>query len=301
MDADLHALLPPSLLQQAAESWMAITRTEEVPDFGKAVKKMLFSHDDKVSAIRPKVWPALEYISKLGPDHLPDWFSLLPPVDNPDFPTQALGLTMVLDQAPRNFFQGIDQRWVGGYFDDISLGFARSLQKLTPDLRPTSWNRWKDTASFEYFIFARMSFGTPFVHNEHASEEAMAFTDETRTYIEERFNVRDPIREQPERRWDLLGFPKLISSGGPEGEVDIVKGGFWLLELMDVHKPPLDKFGRYPYRNWYLGRDMMAEEEAWIRDAGFFKPPPEEVCRKIREDIEANIWSPLGSGGNPDV
>jgi hypothetical protein len=33
---------------------------------------------------------------------------------------------------------------------------------------------------------------------------------------------------------------------------------------MDVHKPPLDKYGRYPYQNWTLGRDMTTEEEDWI-------------------------------------
>lgn len=298
MASDLKSLLTPELFTLVAESWIPLGKKEKVDDFGQVIRDIFFSSssEDGAFALRPKLWPILLSISQLGLDGCPDWMDFLPPVESPEFPSQALALQLILDQAPRLWLKGVDARWAYGYFDEISIKYALALQDLPPHLRPSSWCRWEGSVTFEYWVVLRMLFGAPIVHHEMTSDAAVAFTDETRSTIEQRFNVRDPIRDQPERRWNMFGFPRLLASGGPDGPCDVIRGGFWIQELMDTHKPPLDKFGRYPYRNWVLGRDMTPEEEDWIREADFFKPPPEDVRKKIKEDVEKGVWSPIGDG-----
>lgn len=62
---------------------------------------------------------------------------------------------------------------------------------------------------------------------------------------------------------------------------------------MDVHYPPLQKFGRYPYWNGFLGRSNTVEEEEWIKESGLFKGPPSDIKDKIRADVQAGQWTPL--------
>jgi hypothetical protein len=62
---------------------------------------------------------------------------------------------------------------------------------------------------------------------------------------------------------------------------------------MDVHYPPLEKFGRYPYWNDYLGRVSTAGEEEWMKNADRFGGLAPEIRDKIRADVEAGRWSPL--------
>lgn len=296
MSAELKSLLTQDFLQTFAEAIIPIGKQEQVENFGDAISKALFTSQGNLSRFEETTVAALKIISKYGLEHIPEWMHLLPLVEDSSFPTEALGLQLVLDQGPRIFLKGVDQRWASGYFDDIAGKFALSLESLDPDLRPSSWTRWKSSATIEYWILLRLFYGAPLVHNEKMADLAVAFTDETRVVIEQHFNARDPIRDQPEVRWDLLGFPKMLKSGPPTGGCDTPTGGFWIQLLMDVHKPPLDRFGRYPYRNWVLGRSMSQEEEEWLEECDYFRSPPEEVLTKIHRDIAEGVWSPLGSG-----
>ncbi|VUC25890.1 unnamed protein product [Clonostachys rosea] len=277
MTSTLQDLLPPNLLRFVAEKWIPLEKKEPFANFGEALRKGVFHSDASHRALFHKtLWPTLTFMTKLDVENPPDWMALLPPVEDPEFPARAFGLQLILDQAPRVLFEGVNQRWVFAFFDELSIKYALALQDLPANLRPSSWDRWKDSVTFDYFLILRLYFGAPLVHHEKTAEAAVKFTEETRTLIEERFNVRDPIREQPGKRWDMYGFPKMISAGPPAELRDTASGGFWIQHLMDVHKPPLDKFGRYPYRNWVLGREMTAAEEEWIGKADYFKPPPED-------------------------
>ncbi len=300
MTDELKQILSPEFLEEIADSFIPLGKQDPNPNLGEVIKKSLFTYElgKGFSALYSRIWPALPVISKFGLDNIPDWFELLPPVEDPKFPSQALGLLLVLDQGPRQILKGVDQRWTSAYFDDIAGQFALRLEDLPSEVRPSSWERWKDSVTFEYWIMLRMAYGAPIVHNENMADRAIAFTNETRVAVEEKFGVRDPIRDQPEKRWELLGFPRVLSSGGPDTPCDTPTAASWLHLLMDVHKPPLDKFGRYPYRNWILDREMTPEEDEWIKEAGFFKPPPDEVIAKIKEDMAKGIWSPLGTGGS---
>ncbi|KAI0008452.1 hypothetical protein F4779DRAFT_586911 [Xylariaceae sp. FL0662B] len=294
MTLDLKSWLTPDLFYLMVETWLPFSKKDPI-DFGKAIQYVFFESAGDFEKVREKAWPALKALSELGLDNIPDMTTFLPPIESLDFPVQAFGLQLVLDQAPRVLLQGIDTRWTYAYFGEIALKYAQQLQSLPADLRPTSWTRWEGSVSLDYFVWVRIFFGAPIVHHEKTGEAAVAFTEETRVLVEQQLRVRDPYRAQPENRWDLYGFPKMLGARGPASPCGVAEGAFWLLCLMDVHKPPLDRYGRYPYQNWRLGRTGTPEEDVWMENAGgIFGPPSEEVVRKIREDVKNGIWTPIG-------
>ncbi|CAP61970.1 uncharacterized protein PODANS_5_1410 [Podospora anserina S mat+] len=65
--------------------------------------------------------------------------------------------------------------------------------------------------------------------------------------------------------------------------------------LFDVHKPIIDRFGRYPYLNGITGRDANDGEEKWLEEINHFAEADEESVRRVREDVKAGRWSPLGT------
>lgn len=154
---------------------------------------------------------------------------------------------------------------------------------------------WWDAVCIDYFVLVHWLFGAVWVHHERMAEQAVVFTEITHKFIENKFNTRDPHRDQPEKRWDLYGFPRMLKEGGPE-TADVVEGWFWLACLMDVHKPPLDTYGKFPYQNGAFPRASTPEEEEWVEKSGFFRELPPEVKNHIREDVLAGRWTPLGGG-----
>lgn len=66
--------------------------------------------------------------------------------------------------------------------------------------------------------------------------------------------------------------------------------------LMDIHKPIIDRFGRYSYANGARGRDDTAEELHWLEEVDHFAQESPEVARQIKKDIELGVWQPLGEG-----
>lgn len=66
--------------------------------------------------------------------------------------------------------------------------------------------------------------------------------------------------------------------------------------LMDIHKPIIDRFGRYPYTNPDRGRKSSKEELEWAERTDHFGEVPPEVAKQLGEDYEAGVWQPLGAG-----
>jgi uncharacterized protein (DUF924 family) len=278
---NLAELLTPDLYQVMVAKWFPFSKSDPI-DFGVGIDYYFNKLDINPDPdFRQRLWPTLKAMSELDLDNVPDMMSFLPPVEHPDFPLQALGLQLVLDQAPRLLFDGINIRWTDGFFGPISIKYARQLQALPAELKPTLWSRWKDSVSVDYFIFIRLWFGAPWVHNESTGEEALQFTEDTRAFVEQ---------------LDLYGFPKMlkeITAGAPGSPCSPAKGWFFLACLMDVHYPPLKKFGRYPYRNGAAGREHTPEEAEWSKNSGLFRELPDDVRRHIREDVANDRWTPL--------
>lgn len=291
MAAGLKSLLTPELYTLMVDSYVPFSKSEPL-NFGRAIAAVFFEGTAGLGLIRQKAWPALKALSVLGLDNVPNMMTFLPPIDDVDFPRHALGLQLVLDQAPRILLKGVDVRWTYSYLNEISIKYAEQLQDLPAHLNPASWGRWSGSVSVDYFAFVRLWFGAPLVHYEKTMEVAEAFTDETRRLVEETTKTRDPYRDQPEKRDALYGFPDMLKKQGPESPCGVSEGAFWIALLMDVHQPPLKLYGRYPYVNGRIGRVDTPDEEEWMNQAEIFKMDT-DLRKRIREDVEAGRWTPL--------
>ncbi|KAK7927230.1 hypothetical protein PG985_004228 [Apiospora marii] len=315
--ADLKALLSPEIL--------GLTLAQKLPwdkhapiDFSEAIDWTFFGgalretpHQtitaEEDAILHQKTLPALKTLASMGLANIniPDLVEiLLPPPADPSFPEQALGLQLVLDQAPRELLDGpLDDRWVYGYFAELAAGLAQQLRALPEEQSPHSWARWKDDVSLDYFVWVRLWFMAPIVHHEALARQATAMTEELRVLVESERGggVRDPYRDLPDGvRWDLYGFPRMLEARqgppkGDDGKSSVAAGCFWICALLDVHYPILKEYGRYPYRNSVLGRVSTLDEETWLQKATFFKPLAPEVVKRISEDVEAGRWSPIGA------
>jgi hypothetical protein len=69
---------------------------------------------------------------------------------------------------------------------------------------------------------------------------------------------------------------------------------FWLWTVMDVHKPVIESFGRYPYKNSAMGKEETDREREWIVAWGMGREVDDHTARRIREDVLQGRWTPLG-------
>jgi hypothetical protein len=200
---------------------------------------------------------------------------------------------------PRRLCRGIDTRWTNAYFDVISLQYAQALDALPESEKPASWDRWKKMgATLDYWVLGRTWFVAPFVHTAQVAvqERAVALTEETRRRVEEETQTTDPYRAQRDAILsDTYAFPRVFAAGPPKEVTTVQDYTYWMCMLMDVHKPIVDKFGWYPYRNDYFGRDDTPKEKEWFEKTGGFARPSEEVRERLRRDINAGVWTPLGA------
>lgn len=300
---DLKQLITPSLLTLLVEARIPFPQTGSL-DFGQ-VGRETFLERNFAPKVESTAWPALVALSKAGIDALgPEVLmaNFLPPPTSTDFPRQCLGLQLLLDQAPRAFCGGVDGRWRSCYFDVVSQRFARSWLALPDEQRPDSQRRWRDElgASFDYWTCVRFWMGAPFVHSESLENQeiALGFTDTTRRAVEAETGATDPWRaRRDEVLSDLYGFPNVVRAGPPQGEdVTLETWTWWWTMLLDIHKPIIDRFGKYPYTNAVRGRESTKEELDWAEKTSHFAEVSAEVAKQLEEDYKAGVWQPLGAG-----
>lgn len=302
MADDLATLITPNFLNSLVKSRIQAPLTSPID--GAEIARLTFLTDPSNPSIDKTTWSILLALSHVGIDALTPIYlaTFLPPPESADFPEQCLGMQLLLDQGPRMLCRGVDARWRGNYFDVVSRRFAMWRVSLPPALRPDALARWKEEVgtSFEYWTLVRLWFGAPFVHSERLEDQelALAFTDETRRAVEEVTGLKDPWRERRgEVLSDLTGFPRVVRAGPPQDrEVSFAEWSWWWFMLMDIHKPIIDEFGRYPYANGARGREDTAEELDWLAKVDHFAQESSEVARQIKKDIELGVWQPLGEG-----
>ena len=293
----LGDLLTPGLFDSLVKARLPYGKQDSI-DFSE-LGRDIFLEDPFGPVIKEEVWPVLIELSKVGLDDIPDLSAFLPHPDGPSYPEQCLGLQLLLDHCPRLLFRGIDQRWTYDYFNKLSERLGRTWLTLPPAQRPDSWERWHNAgAELDYWIAIRFWFGTPFVHSElpESQKIAIAFTEETRFVVEQISGQTDPYRATRQHiLLDLYGFPREYRKGPPQGgDVTRESWTFWMGMLMDVHKPIVDVFGRYPYLNAICGRESTREEERWAEDTDHFGEASQKVARRVKEDVKLGRWTPLG-------
>ncbi|GJE92993.1 hypothetical protein PsYK624_091520 [Phanerochaete sordida] len=295
---DLSKVLTPELFEALRRVHMPWA--EDKPLDYYAVVKGFFGGepDHRPEFYRLAFHQALKPLSELGVEYVPDLMQFLPPPEAPNFPSQALGLLLLLDQAPRSVFSGTNERYTYGYFDVLAQRVVLRLLALPAHLRPDSTARLMAQGwSREYALVARFWFYTPLIHSESEQyhEMQIALMEDLRSEVEACVGKQDPGRATMKQDFeDVYGFARLIRTAPIHEGVGMDGFFFWLLRVIVVHVPIIRKFGHYPYRNNSLGRVSTEEEEQYAKDTDYFAMQrDEEVIKKIRADVEAGKWSPL--------
>jgi uncharacterized protein (DUF924 family) len=146
--------------------------------------------------------------------------------------TTALSLVILLDQIPRNLYRtAATLPLVYGHYDELSRALAAHL--LARDPRPDAHESMRSAPARRVWLLM------PLMHSEDPALHArgLAFVDEC---------VAD----------------------APEGDEEAVKFLETMRGFTVMHKDIVDRFGRYPYRNKFLGRQSTEEEEAWMKEGG---------------------------------
>ncbi|EKM60393.1 uncharacterized protein PHACADRAFT_23749 [Phanerochaete carnosa HHB-10118-sp] len=142
--------------------------------------------------------PALKPLSTLGLGNVPDLMQFLPPPEVQDFPSKALGLVLLLDQAPRSIIHGgVSDRYTFSYFDVLCEKLVGQLYTLPAHLRPDNMERLMSQGwGYGYAMVARVWFLAPLVHSESLSahEKALELNEGIRTDVEKRVGKTDANR-----------------------------------------------------------------------------------------------------------
>ncbi|KAK6331198.1 hypothetical protein TWF696_003263 [Orbilia brochopaga] len=145
----------------------------------------------------------------------------------------ALSFMILLDQIPRNLYRTKETlRLVFEHYDPIAVSLARHIVTADPavqlDLHP----------SIRHSMTYRMWFYMPLMHSESLADHKIHLE-----YLDK--------------------FAK-DNAGDEEISAAIEK----MLYFTKLHTDIIEKFGRYPYRNEYLGRESTEEEKTWLAEGG---------------------------------
>jgi hypothetical protein len=195
----------------------------------------------------------------------------------------------------------MDERYIYDYFQHVSKKYAQQLLNLPSSLRIDSKKRWMEEqgASFEYWLLVRLWLIAPLIHSEVLADHELGglMNEEVRVEVERFTGKTDPYRaKRAELAGDTHAFGKMVREGPPlENGVTMDEWFFWMWTVLDVHKPIIEKFGKYPYQDVAKGRPSTDEEIEWtVVFQGGFDNSNSDVAKRIREDVLKGRWTPLG-------
>ena len=140
----------------------------------------------------------------------------------------ALALTLLLDQLSRNLFRGAAQVQVYTHYDRLALALCAQIRRLQLDLS------FVDTPIWRLWLYM------PLIHSE-----AVADHETVRALLQE-----------------MLAGARNSSDLASEKFVEAIVGG------EERHWTPLLSFGRYPWRNQWIGRESTEAETMWLDNGG---------------------------------
>lgn len=258
------------------------------------------------SAYKALCWDTLQELSKIPLETAEqlDFLTLLPDAQDPAFPVLALGLLLLLDQAPRCICTNGNERWRNAFFDPLALRFSLALRDLPQELHIHTFPRWEKLGyTFEHYNALANFLTAPLAHSEDLAIHTTYLLPEVqarRVLTEKHYGVQDtqhaadaaagiPLAASD----NVLEFARMIREGLPAG-VGFAEAVFWWCRVKEAHVPIVRIYGGYPYRNRAVGRVTTEKEERFLRDTGDFGVSvDEDAARGIREDVERGVWSPL--------
>lgn len=295
--ASLSVLLPPSQLFAIFRARIPWSRSTPL-NFAHVRDVSSYFDTDAFHAL---CFPVLKWLSEINSLNVADkLFALLPAPESREFPEQALGLLLLLDQGPRQLFSGHDERWTYSYFDGLALRVLHRLRTLPEKLQPDRQKRWVGEMgyTFSHWTIAHFWFTAPLTHSESAADQELqrSLCDEKREAVEAMTGTRDAFRDCcTELATDPTAFSRRARMGPPPGDdITMADFVFWFLMIFDTHVPIIRSFGRFPSRNGAVGRATTEAEKSFLERTGGFGTLEVEAERRVREDVEAGKWTPLG-------
>ncbi|KAK8905461.1 hypothetical protein QC760_006645 [Botrytis cinerea] len=225
--------------------------------------------------------------------------SLLPTLN----PPRALGLILLLDQAPRQLLRGAEIYYAFAFFDHLALQVVTYIHSLPPHLRPDSKEQWMDKLNYPFnnWVYIRFLFILPFVHSESLEHSAVAkaLCTELRVAIENHTGLEDSYLARGIAEIDGAAFSHLSLEGPAKnfnGNVNMPSYAFWFLAVLDAHTPVLRRFNRFPWRNRALGRRDTEDEELFLQQTNWFGCISAGDAARIKESLENDLDVPLLDG-----
>lgn len=292
---DVHSIITPLLLKQMWRARVPWPATHHIS--GKELVTEFFFDDSRFTTAVQGAWPALKALSHAyGPDTVPDMTGFLSSPEDPAFPEQAFGMHVLLDQAPRVLFKGIDGRWTS-WFDKVARKLYEYYYSLPELLMPWAPEAWAGS-TFEYWICIASEFNATMTHQESRGDQRLSALriEQLRRAVEGFSGHRDPARDSSSPPLDEYSLVYVVTHVDLDQDWSFPKAAFFSFMVDDAHRPIIDKFGRYPYRNAIEGRDSTAEELEWIRRTEHFAEAEPEIAKRVRRDIAVGTWTPLGEG-----
>jgi uncharacterized protein (DUF924 family) len=231
---DLSTILTPTLYTQILSNRLPYPRTFTL-NFTSVAKYTCYRPASIPTSFNALVGPPLKTLSLhslsslLSPDF--SFLTFLAPPTSSSFPEQALALQLLLDQGPRSYCSGIDERWAIAFFDPLNQKFMKeisSLAKENSDLDPRSKKRWVEElgVSYDFYLTTQMWFYAPWVHSECLGHQrrVAGWLEGIRIDVEKTTGTQDPYRkEKDELMKDLWAFPKMFRAGPPKVEKPITE------------------------------------------------------------------------------
>ncbi|KAL9109089.1 MAG: hypothetical protein Q9227_006180 [Pyrenula ochraceoflavens] len=147
----------------------------------------------------------------------------------------ALALSILLDQFPRNLFRGSDQAVVYTHYDRLARAVAHTIQARGLDRTPAFIN----APVWRYWFYL------PLEHTESLTEHG---------------KFRTTLEEMLERA--------RASEGGKKDEAGAAFLEKALVFHQEKHLRVLKEFGRFPWRNRWMGRESAEDEKRWLEEQG---------------------------------
>ncbi|KAF9258999.1 hypothetical protein L218DRAFT_700652 [Marasmius fiardii PR-910] len=247
---------------------------------------------------------ALKPISAMCPT-IPSLRQYLPDPKDANYADHTLALIVLFDQMPRYSYNGVEARHVFNFFGQIGIRLVREL--IENDVLPDSTQEWTTRlgpgASFEDAMIRKHWLYVPLVHSEELEDHELVsgYLESMRKEVEVYYGLTDPWRDRrDEDSRDVVLFSRLIKGGPP-----VVEGTnnadlwFWMLRVFESHKPIIEKFGRYPYRNETTGREDTDEEKEYLKVTENFgmRGLSDEDTRKLRDQVRDGVWEELSDKG----
>lgn len=292
---DIQTIITPNLLRQMWRARIPWPPTHHIS--GKELVAEFFSDESRFSVPARDAWPALKALSHAyGPDAIPDMTGFLPSPEDRGFGEQAFGMHVLLDQAPRVLFKGIDGRWTS-WFDKVARKLYEYYYSLPERLAPWAPDAWAGS-TFEYWVCIASEFNATMAHQESGEDQELSAhgIEILRRAVENYSGHRDPFRNGKSQPLDEYSLVDAVAHVSLDQHWSFPKAAFFSFMIDDAHRPIIERFGRYPYRNAIEGRDSTTDELEWIQKTDHFGEAEPEVAKRVRRDISAGKWTPLGKG-----